>query len=122
MTEIKQSKKELENTGSTLTVSTENTTAVITQIIGSIDGIHQQLSHQNTTVESTASTLEAMSKDIVSLNTMIEEQSAGIAEASSAVEQMMGNISSVNRSVDSMAESFGTLSQNATVGFKNSRM
>ena len=118
VTEIKQSKKELENTGSTLTVSTENTTAVITQIIGSIDGIHQQLSHQNTTVESTASTLEAMSKDIVSLNTMIEEQSAGIAEASSAVEQMMGNISSVNRSVDSMAESFGTLSQNATVGFK----
>ena len=118
VTEIKQSKRELEGTGGILSVSTENTASAITQIIANMDGIHRQISNQNATVTTTADTLGHMSKDITSLNSMIEDQSAGIAEASSAVEQMMGNISSVNRSVDIMAESFGSLSENAAEGFK----
>lgn len=115
--EIKQSKLELESTGGKLAVSTENTTNSIGEIIGNLDSIHHQISSQNTTVASTASAVDHIIKDITNLNGMITDQSAGIAEASSAVEQMIGSISSVTQSVDIMADSFNSLSQNATVGF-----
>ena len=115
--EIKQSKQELETTGGALTVSTENTSNSIVEIIGNLDSIHHQISSQNTTVASTASAVDHIMKDISTLNGMITDQSAGIAEASSAVEQMIGSISSVTQSVDIMADSFSSLSQNASVGF-----
>ena len=115
--EIKQSKQELETTGGALTVSTENTSNSIAEIIGNLDSIHHQISSQNTTVASTASAVDHIMKDISTLNGMITDQSAGIAEASSAVEQMIGSISSVTQSVDIMADSFSSLSQNASVGF-----
>ena len=115
--EIKQSKQELETTGGALTVSTENTSNSIAEIIGNLDSIHHQISSQNTTVASTASAVDHIMKDISSLNGMITDQSAGIAEASSAVEQMIGSISSVTQSVDIMADSFSSLSQNAEAGF-----
>ena len=66
---------------------------------------------------STASAVDHIMKDISTLNGMIHDQSAGISEASSAVEQMMGSITSVTKSVDIMADSFGSLSQNAEAGF-----
>lgn len=115
--EIKDSKGELETTGGELVVSTENTTNSITEIIGNLGSIHQQISSQNTTVASTASAVDHIMKDISTLNGMIHDQSAGISEASSAVEQMMGSITSVTKSVDIMADSFGSLSQNAEAGF-----
>lgn len=115
--EIKQSKRDLETTGGDLAVSTENTVSSISQIIGNLDSVHHQISGQNSTVESTATAVNQIMQEISRLNIMIEDQSAGIAEASSAVEEMMGNISSVNHSVDIMAESFGSLSQNAATGF-----
>ena len=115
--EIKQSKRDLETTGGELAVSTENTVSSISQIIGNLDSVHHQISGQNSTVESTATAVNQIMQEISRLNIMIEDQSAGIAEASSAVEEMMGNISSVNHSVDIMAESFGSLSQNAATGF-----
>ena len=115
--EIKQSKQELETTGGALTVSTENTSNSIAEIIGNLDSIHHQISSQNTTVASTASAVDHIMKDISTLNGMITDQSAGIAEASSAVEQMIGSISSVTQSVDIMADSFSSLSQNAEAGF-----
>lgn len=115
--EIKQSKRELETTGGELTLSTENTSNSIVEIIGNLDSIHHQISSQNTTVASTASAVDHIMRDISTLNGMITDQSAGIAEASSAVEQMIGNISSVTQSVDIMADSFDSLSQNAEDGF-----
>ncbi len=121
MLEIKQSKRELEGAGGILSENTENTVGAITQIIANIDGIHQQISTQNSTVETTAKTVSLISEDITSLNGMIENQSAGISQASSAVEEMISNISSVNHSVDKMAESFNALTVNAAEGFRKQK-
>ncbi len=119
--EIKRSKAELEGAGGTLSENTQNTVSAITQIIANIDGIHHQISTQNSTVETTAKTVKQISEDITSLNSMIENQSAGISQASSAVEEMISNISSVNHSVDKMAESFNSLTTNAAEGFKKQK-
>ncbi len=121
VSEIKQSKAELEGAGGVLSENTQNTVSAITQIIANIDGIHHQISTQNSTVETTAKTVKQISEDITSLNSMIENQSTGISQASSAVEEMISNISSVNHSVDKMAESFNSLTINASEGFKKQK-
>ena len=115
--QIKDTKGELSGAGFDLSNGTQDTTSAITQIIANIDGIHQQIQNQGTSVSQAAELLQEISKNIKNLDGMIENQSAGVAEASVAVEQMIGNISSVNNSMDKMANSFETLSENAQSGF-----
>lgn len=115
--EMKATKEELSSTGIDLSAGTEDTTNAITQIIQNINGIHEQIQNQGTSVSQTAEVVNEISQNIKNLDDMIEGQSAGVSQASAAVEEMIGNISSVNSSVDKMANSFDSLSNNAQTGF-----
>ena len=115
---LKEFKNELSSTGDSLSLSTEETSSSITQIIANINSIHQQIQNQGSSVNKTGSSVTQISDSITNLDNLIESQSASITEASAAVEQMIGNISSVNHSVEKMQTSFKELSSNAETGFK----
>ena len=109
MGELKSSKEDLTRAGDTLSASTVDTSAAITEIIANIESVHGQISHSSDSVTQTAAAVNQIASNIESLEKMIENQSQGISSASTAVEQMIGNISSVNNSVDLMASSFSEL-------------
>ncbi|MCQ2601911.1 MAG: methyl-accepting chemotaxis protein [Treponema sp.] len=109
MTELKSSKEDLINAGKSLSESTVDTSASITQIIANIESVHGQITNSSASVTETAAAVNEIASNIESLEKMIENQSRGVEQASTAVEQMIGNISAVNNSVDLMANSFNEL-------------
>ena len=113
---MKHSKLSLTRAGESLKTGTQETSAAISQITGSISGLEGNIATQNSSVEQTAKTIHNIIDSIHSLENLVGTQSKVVQEASSAVEQMIGNISEVNRSVDKMASSFGTLAQDAENG------
>ncbi|MDE6350376.1 MAG: methyl-accepting chemotaxis protein, partial [Treponemataceae bacterium] len=117
MTEVKGTKNELNASGSNLSAETTDTASAITQILANIDGIHQQITAQGSSVDQTAKAVREISTNITSLDTLVENQSSGVEEASASIEEMIGNIASVTASVDKMADSFGSLNENMQVGF-----
>jgi len=118
MKEVKESKNGLSTSGRSMSESTQETAAAITQIIANIDEIRKQIEHQSGSVSQTADVVSEISSNITSLDGLTESQSTGVSQASAAVEEMIGNISSVNGSVDKMADSFDSLSKNAQTGFE----
>ncbi|MCR5612321.1 methyl-accepting chemotaxis protein [Treponema sp.] len=117
ISDVKNSKGELEIAGENLTAGTEDTSSAITQIIANIDSIGNLIVSQSAAVEETAGAVNEIAANIESLEHMIENQSSGVSQASTAVEQMIGNIKSVNGSVDKMARSFNDLRADAKYGF-----
>lgn len=117
VTEVKESKDELTQTGSSLVESISDTSNSITGIRNNIDKVHTQILNSGESVQQTADAVNEVSDNIITLNNMMQSQSAEVSQAASAVEQMIGNISSVNASVEKMANSFEGLSVNAQTGF-----
>ena len=115
--EMKDTKKELKDTGINLSAGTTDATTAITQIIANINSIHDQIRTQGVSVSNTAQAVSEISQNIRSLDKLIESQAAGVEQASAAVEEMIGNIQSVNNSVNKMTDSFESLSSNAQTGF-----
>ena len=113
---MKHSKQSLTDAGISLKNGTQETSAAISQITGSINGLEGNIATQNTSVEQTAKSVHNIIGNIHSLENLVGAQAKVVQEASSAVEQMIGNISEVNRSVDKMASSFGALAQDAENG------
>ncbi|MCQ2240861.1 methyl-accepting chemotaxis protein [Treponema sp.] len=113
---MKNSKNDLDRSGSDLKASTEDTAASITQIIANIESMGNSISAQSDSVHQTAGAVNEIASNIESLNRMIEGQSASVTQAASAVEEMIGNINSVNNSVSRMATSFNDLERKATEG------
>lgn len=113
---MKNSKNDLDRSGSDLKASTEDTAASITQIIANIESMGNSISAQSDSVHQTAGAVNEIASNIESLNHMIESQSASVTQAASAVEEMIGNINSVNNSVSRMAISFNDLERKATEG------
>ncbi len=97
----------------TTTVETGNS---ISQIIGDIGGVTEQIGQSTARVEETTNDVGKIADSIEALTTLIENQAHGISQASAAVEQMIGNITSVSRSTEHMADTFGELEQNTENG------
>ena len=114
--DIKKTRDFLSTAGSDLDKSTEETSTSITQILGNISNVTEQIKNQVAGVQETAGAVNQIASNILSLEKMIESQSAGVSQASAAVEEMLGNIGSVNQSVDKMAESFQALEAKALNG------
>ncbi|MCR4630282.1 MAG: cache domain-containing protein [Treponema sp.] len=114
---LKDSKTELGSTGENLSASIEDTSSSITEIIATIDSMHNQIGTQSQSVTNTNDSVQHISSAITDLDGLIESQAASVTQASAAVEEMIGNISSVNKSVEKMSQSFKTLEENANVGF-----
>ncbi|MDE5797746.1 MAG: methyl-accepting chemotaxis protein, partial [Treponemataceae bacterium] len=117
MTEGKGTKTELNASGSNLSAETADTASAISQILANIDGIHQQITAQGSSVDQTAKAVREISTNITSLDTLVENQSSGVEEASASIEEMIGNIATVTANVDKMAESFSALNENMQMGF-----
>ena len=114
---LKESKAELGSTGENLSASIEDTSSSITEIIATIDSMHNQIGTQSQSVTNTNDSVQHISSAITDLDGLIESQAASVTQASAAVEEMIGNISSVNKSVEKMSQSFKALEENANVGF-----
>ncbi len=117
ISEVKNSKDELNGTGSDLISAIDETSTAITEISTGITSIHDQIINSSNSVQQTATAVDEVTGNISVLDSMIENQSENVAQAASAVEQMIGNISSVNTSVEKMAVSFNDLTNNAELGF-----
>ncbi len=113
---MKESKKLLADAGESLKDGTQETSSVITQIVGTINEMENSLSAQNNSVQQTSGAVGRITENIKTLEKLVETQSDMVQEASSAVEEMIGNIGEVTRSVDKMATSFGILSGDAERG------
>ncbi|MBP5284412.1 MAG: methyl-accepting chemotaxis protein, partial [Treponema sp.] len=116
VSDVKDSKGVLEDAGSDLDASMQDTSASITEIIANISSVHNQISNQSDSVSQTAGAVNEIASNIESLEKMIASQSESVSNASAAVEQMIGNIASVNNSVDKMATSFNSLTESAKSG------
>ncbi|MEE3315140.1 MAG: methyl-accepting chemotaxis protein, partial [Treponema sp.] len=92
ISELKVSKNDLAEAGTSMSTSAHETSSAITEIIANIDGISSQVNNQVRSVTQTADAVDEISKRITGLDDMIENQSAGVSEASTAVEEMIGNI------------------------------
>ncbi|MBQ1628425.1 MAG: HAMP domain-containing protein [Treponema sp.] len=114
--EIKFSKDGLVQSGESLDLCTQDTTAAIDQILNNINSTTQQINNQTNSVSETAGAVNQIASNIESLNNMIENQTSAVTEASAAVEEMIGNISSVNNSVSKMAMEFEGLGQKVMAG------
>lgn len=113
---MKNSKTDLTNAGLSLKEGTQETSAVITQITGSIKIMETNLSSQTNSVQQSSSRVTNIIGNITELENLVKVQSDMVQDASSAVEEMIGNISEVNGSVDRMATSFSVLANDAEKG------
>ncbi|MCR5290655.1 MAG: methyl-accepting chemotaxis protein [Treponema sp.] len=106
---VKESERKLTSVGNDMSISMENTSSSITQMIVNIDSVHNQINQQSHNVQDTAEAVSKITDNIESLQKMINGQSGGVTTASTAVEEMVANIRSVNSTVDTMAKSFASL-------------
>jgi methyl-accepting chemotaxis protein len=113
---VQHSKNTLSSAGNELQLGIEDTSSAITQILGDIHSVNDEILNQSASVEETAGAVTEISQNILSLEKMIENQASGINEGSAAVEQMIANIGTVNNSVGKMAESFEGLQESAETG------
>jgi methyl-accepting chemotaxis protein len=113
---IQHSKETLSSSGNKLQLGIEDTSSAISQILGDIHSVNDEILNQSASVEETAGAVTEISQNILSLEKMIENQASGINEGSAAVEQMIANIGTVNNSVGKMVQSFDGLQQSAGTG------
>ncbi len=121
VSEVKQTKDELNNTGDLMISDTQEASEAISEILSNIESVNSQISEQNSSVEHTTKAIGGITQNIHSLDSMIADQSSCITEASAAVEEMIGNVGAVNSSVEKMSVSFGQLSGDADTGFEKQK-
>lgn len=93
----------------TLSASTEETSASVTQIAATIESAKHQVQNQSASVVETTATINQIVKSLDSLQNQIEEQAKGVSESAAAVNQMVANIRSVTRIVEHQEGVFKTL-------------
>ena len=116
--QVQTSNSGLSSVEQDLSLSVQDATASITEILSNIESVAVQTENQSNAVSQTSAAVEEIAENINSLETMIQNQANGVANASSAVEQMIGNIGSVNTSVEKMSESFNRLEASSTTGIE----
>ncbi len=121
VSQIKNSKANLQDVEGDLQNNIQNTSSAITEILSNINSVSSQVDTQADVVSQTSAAVAQIAENINSLERMIGNQADGVTQASAAVEQMIGNITSVNSSVEKMAESFEKLSQNASLGVEKQK-
>ncbi len=116
VTEIKQSKDYLIDSGRDLSESTSSTHESIKGIMVDIGTMDDNIVNQRKSVNQTAGAVNEISLSLDSLNKMVESQSASVHNANAAVQELVGNIHSVNLSVSNMSTSFQNLKSKTAEG------
>lgn len=116
MSNVKNARGSLDESGVNLRDCTQDMSAAITQISANIGSVENAISVQNESVEETAGTVNEISSNIESLDRMISSQVDSVNQASSAIEEMIGNIESVNNSVTNLSNEFNVLREQTEKG------
>ena len=106
---VKKSKEYLAESGETLSVSVQDTSSSIIQIIANIESVIKQIDKQGGSVSETASAVNEIASNIESLERMISMQSNSVVQASSAVENMINSFNFLSSTTEKMTDSFKTL-------------
>lgn len=109
ISEVKNSKSQLQRVDEEMQTITELTGSSISQISSNIADVTAQIDSQSESVSGTVSSVTQIAESIESLDNMIENQSNGVNQASAAIEEMLGNIISVSKSTEHMANAFKEL-------------
>jgi len=99
----------MQEIGSHLAATTEESASTVHQISANIDGVKQQANTQAASVTETAATIEEIVRTIKQLNTSIETQAASVAQSSASVEQMVANIASIGQTLGKTDEAIKSL-------------
>ncbi len=94
----------------------QETAASVTQIVGNVGSVRDEMVTQSAGVEDAASATEQIIGNIYKLNGVVETQSAGVEESSAAVRQMVANIQSVTDILRKNAEAVNQLSSASELG------
>ncbi len=116
VSDIKESKEELNQNGSKLLQETGAASNSIEGILSSINNVDSQIEKQTGDVNQTASAVNEIASNITSLEKMVENQSYQVQNASAAVEQMIQNILNVDQTANKLASSFAGLLTNVNTG------
>ena len=109
ISDVKQSKDTLAESGDILASSVQDTSASIVEIIANIESVIKQIDKQSGSVSETASAVNQIASNIESLERMIDTQSNSVVQASSAIKEMISSFNFVSSTTDKMTESFRTL-------------
>lgn len=90
----------LNDTSDTLSVSMEETSSAINEIVAHIESVKHLVESQMKNINLSSEKLNKITQNIDSLNFKIEDQSASVIESSTSIEQMVSNIKSVSHNLD----------------------
>lgn len=116
VTMVKEQSGFLQNVGTNLSSSMNETAAAINQITANIQSIKNQSLNQSASVAQTSAAMEQITKGIERLSRLIEDQSANVTESSSAIEEMMANIGSVTQTLVKNSANIKSLMESSESG------
>ena len=90
----------MQEVGSNLAATTEETAGAIHEISANIDGVKQQTETQSAGVTESFRIVEKIIRTITMLNDSIEKQGAHVAQSSSAIDEMAANITSITHTLE----------------------
>jgi methyl-accepting chemotaxis protein len=113
---IKKQTVALFNIGSELASNMAQTASAVNQITANILSVKGRVINQSASVTETNSTMEQITVNINRLNDHINTQTSSVAQSSSAIEEMLANIQSVTQTLIKNAGNVHDLSNASEVG------
>jgi len=104
--------------GEELNVNMTETGACVTQIIGNINTVNEQVNQQSLVVQNTIEATNQIMGKIERLNASVETQSAGVEESSAAIRQMVANIQGVTNILTKNREQSEMLDKASEIGLE----
>jgi methyl-accepting chemotaxis protein len=98
MRKIKDSARDISKVAEDLSLSVNDTQAIITQVSEAMHYINSDVDMENKSIARSEGAVNQVMNEIENLNAKIKEQSAQISGASSAIEEMVANINSIENS------------------------
>jgi methyl-accepting chemotaxis protein len=95
---VKESAHDIGKVAEDLSLSVNDTQAVIAQVKETVDFIYSDVDLENQSITKNKNAVNQVMEEIKNLNIKIKEQSAQISGASSAIEEMVGNLHSIENS------------------------
>jgi len=95
---IKDSARDIGKVAEDMSLSVNDTQAVIAQVAGTVNSIRSDVGRENQSIAQNETAVNQVMGEIENLNIKIKEQGTQISGASSAIEEMVANIHSIENS------------------------
>jgi methyl-accepting chemotaxis protein len=107
--QIDGSSKALEQVGGQLGQALDDAVDAVGAIGQTVEEVNNSVVNQSASVTETSATITQIVRSIEGLKADIENQASAVTESSASIEEMMGNVQSVTKNVEQMGEEFGKL-------------